>query len=135
VAADRESTRRTLHPWAPTRPGEWRCTAQGCEATGIRRDGRIQLADGFDDVEPPDAGAPAAAGTDVLVEAVLCPAAVAEIGQLRAVRDQLADALRAVRRGGCWCECGVGNPMMGGVCADKCRQARAALARLGEGVA
>jgi len=40
---------------------------------------------------------------------------------------ELEEALRGLKRGDCFCECGINNPMMGGKHSDACLQAQAAL--------
>ena len=41
--------------------------------------------------------------------------------------DKLRELVRMLRRGDCWCEAGIGNPMLGGVHGTACSAIRAAL--------
>ena len=69
------------------------------------------------------------------------------LGKLRVVENQLRainkkstaapdllEALKALRRGSCFCDCAIDNPMMGGKHSDACKNAMAAIAKA-EGVA
>ncbi|HUU20929.1 MAG TPA: hypothetical protein VM389_00205 [Phycisphaerae bacterium] len=46
--------------------------------------------------------------------------------------DELLAVIEGLKRGSCWCEAAVDNPMMGGKHSRACKAARAAMARARE---
>ena len=45
-------------------------------------------------------------------------------------RDEILTVLKGLKIGSCWCECGIDNPMYGGMCSQRCHDARTLMKKL-----